>query len=69
MGLLSKIFWLTVLIIGAGVTIAITAPENVLGSPFRGMAITTLETGVSMMGIFRDARTVAASHEYSRQCR
>ena len=65
MGLLSKIFWLTVLVIGAGVSIAISQPENVLASPFRGMAIKTLETGVSMMSVFRDARTVAASHEYS----
>ena len=65
MGLISKIFWFTVLIIGAGVSFAIVEPENVLASPFRGMAIKTLETGVSMMGMFRDARTVAASQEYS----
>lgn len=65
MGLISKLFWLTVLIIGAGVAFAIAEPENVLASPFRGMAIQTLKTGVSMMGMFHDARTVAASQEYN----
>lgn len=65
MWIIKRLFWLSVLVCVAGISLAVTEPENVMAAPFRGMAIKTLETGVSLIGMFRDARTVAATHEYS----
>jgi hypothetical protein len=65
MWIIKRLFWLSALVCVAGISLAVTEPENVMAAPFRGMAIKTLEVGLSMVTAFRDARTVAATHEYS----
>ncbi len=65
MWIIKRLFWLSALVCVAGISLAVAEPENVMAAPFRGMAIKTLEVGLSMVTAFRDARTVAATHEYS----
>lgn len=65
MWIIKRLFWLSLLVIGSGVSLAIAEPENAMAAPFHGMAIKTLEVGLSMVTAFRDVRTVTATHEYS----
>ena len=65
MRLIKWLFWLFLMLCVAGTAFAISEPENVMAAPFRGIAVKTLETSSGVMGLFRSARTVAATQEYS----
>jgi hypothetical protein len=53
------------LIVVTGMSLAIAEPTNAMAAPFRGIAIKALEATPGLMGLFKDARTVTATHEYS----
>ena len=65
MWIIKRLFWLSVFVCVAGISLAVAEPENVIAAPFRGMAIKTLEVGLSILTAFHDTRIVAATHEYS----